>query len=103
MLETFVNEFLNIMEHVISEGVGVRQKDGSLAVDKELITKLMRQNMYEESTKKLWVWRGLSWIITEDNRFTKLCRASEKDKKYKRMIAVDMKVYETLKSIITAE
>lgn len=101
MLEIFVSEFLNIMEHVVSEGLGVRQKDGSLAVDKELIMKYMRQNMYEESTKKLWVWRGLNWIITEDNRFTKLCRASENEKKYKRMIAVDMKVYETLKSIIT--
>lgn len=100
MLDIYVKEFIAITKYLLDQGVGHVQKDNNLGIERDILVGLMKKNMYEESLTKLSVWRGMNWIITEEDRFTKLAKSGI-DGKFKRMVVINMDVYNTLCTITT--
>ncbi len=97
MIETYVQEFLAVATYLIQHDKG-RIKNNVLIVEKSLVCQLLDRNMYEPADSKLAVWRGLRWIHTEPNRFTK--RVMVNGIIMANMIQIDLIVFETLEKLV---
>jgi hypothetical protein len=71
-------------------------KGNTLIVDKDRLVKLLDKNCFDTSDSKLCIWKGLKWIVCEGRYLTKRVYIAE-NKDYKRMVNIDLSIYEILK------
>lgn len=88
----YVQEFINITQYLLnSKKVPVRGE--FILVPKEIIEKMLQHNNFDTPDGKLRVWKSLHWIDCDEGRMTK--KVSIQGKR-KRMLKMDIKVYQTL-------
>ena len=95
MIDTYVQEFLAVVVYLLQHDQG-RSKNNVLIVEKPLVCQLLDRNMYEPADSKLAVWRGLRWIHTESERFTKRIMLEGTTT---RALQIDLEVYHMLQKI----
>ena len=97
MIDIYSKEFLAIVKH-LKKVEEVRKKGDFIIVDKCLLIEMLDKNAYETSDKKLRIWKGLQWIVTDENKLTKRVWSSDMKKQIP-MIQINLLVYETLNQI----
>lgn len=100
MLEVYTEEFIKIVQYVISKNLGNMDEEGNLLVKKSIVTGLMNHNNYEDSFRKLKTWRRLNWIQKEkgEDSFTKVIKDSKG--KSRRVMVINVGVCNMLKELL---
>jgi hypothetical protein len=98
-INTYIKEFVGVTSHCLTEQLGRQISRNRYAFDKSLLVGLLDQNKYEESAAKLRMWKALRWIESGDGHTTRRVYIKE-EKKYRRMIVIDLSMYETLMEFV---
>lgn len=94
-LQWLIDEFVGIMDFLMKQEK-YRKYKGFLLIEKSDLESLLNQNRYETAYNKLTFWKRLHWIDAEPERLTK--RIYDKsNEKQKRVVKIDIKVYEIMK------
>lgn len=94
----YIKDFYKLFEYIKNKGLGeLNVKNRELYIKKSEFLKLLEVNKYDTPNSKLKVWRALGFIhSSERNRLTKKIREG---KETKRVIALNLDAYETIKEL----
>ena len=92
-------EFMAITKHVLKQKQAIK-KGTSVMIQKDFVINLMDRNAYETSYNKLKAWKDLSWIITDENRFTARHR-NKATGEQEVFLKINLKAYKRLAAIGT--
>ena len=95
MLATYAKEFVGIGKFLLQSGAG---NGRYILVNKEKLQELMDKNPYDSVYHKLKIWKDLKWMVTDGRHLSYPVAAG--NGKVKRMIKIDIGVYECLEGLL---
>jgi hypothetical protein len=96
-----IKEYLNIVTLIIESDNFYMLKIGKIAVEKEILVKLLNKHNYLTLKEKLNIWRAFNFIHSDNKKYT-VKRVVEKDnvKVRTRFMVINTKPFALLKKYI---
>jgi hypothetical protein len=97
-------EYIRLVEFLIDENLIYRFKDSNIAVERNILRKLLDKHSFFNVREKLKLWKILNFIITDNDLYTTKKMVIKNNERVRiRFYLLNMNTYKILKNVFNLQ